>query len=111
MQRRSSSRTSRKACEAEYSRVQAPATLIPSVLVLNTFLLRAGVEGVPAGEVASRSSIVQNTMSPHVTILGHASRCGRHRKSPRPAEPGRPVQSIATPMVRNVTEASLVQIG
>ncbi|MES0040951.1 hypothetical protein [Mesorhizobium sp. M0091] len=43
--------------------MQAPATLIPSVLVLNTFLLRAGVEGVPAGEVASCSSIVQNTMS------------------------------------------------
>ncbi|MER9425911.1 hypothetical protein NKI88_26190 [Mesorhizobium sp. M0317] len=89
--------------------MQAPATLIPSVLVLNTFLLRAGVEGVPAGEVASRSSIVQNTMSLHVKIPGHASRC--RRRISAAGRTGRPVQSVATPMVTNVTEASLVQIG
>ena len=35
-------------------------------------LVRAGAEGVPSGEVASRLSIVQNTMSAHLKILGHA---------------------------------------
>jgi len=35
-------------------------------------LVRAGAEGVPAGEVASRLRIVQNTMSAHLKILGHA---------------------------------------
>jgi DNA-binding transcriptional ArsR family regulator len=35
-------------------------------------LVRAGAEGVPAGEVASRLGIVQNTMSAHLKILGHA---------------------------------------
>ncbi|RFC64727.1 MULTISPECIES: ArsR/SmtB family transcription factor [Mesorhizobium] len=35
-------------------------------------LVRAGPEGVPAGEVASRLGAVQNTMSAHLKILHHA---------------------------------------
>ena len=35
-------------------------------------LVRAGAEGVPAGEVASRLGIVQNTMSAHLKVLDHA---------------------------------------
>lgn len=41
---------------------------------LETFrlLVRAGAEGVPAGEIASRLGIVQNTMSAHLKVLDHA---------------------------------------
>ena len=35
-------------------------------------LVPAGAEGVPAGEVASRLGIVQNTMSAHLKVLDHA---------------------------------------
>jgi DNA-binding transcriptional ArsR family regulator len=35
-------------------------------------LVRAGPEGLPAGEISSRLDIVQNTMSAHLKILGHA---------------------------------------
>lgn len=35
-------------------------------------LVRAGLEGVPAGEIASRLGTVQNTMSAHLKVLDHA---------------------------------------
>ena len=35
-------------------------------------LVRAGADGVPAGEIASRLDTVQNTMSAHLKVLGHA---------------------------------------
>lgn len=35
-------------------------------------LARAGSEGVPAGEIAARLAIVQNTMSAHLKVLDHA---------------------------------------
>ncbi|WP_027052227.1 ArsR/SmtB family transcription factor [Mesorhizobium erdmanii] len=45
-------------------------------------LVRAGAEGVPAGEIAARLGAVQNTMSAHLKTLGqaglvHAEREGR----------------------------------
>lgn len=35
-------------------------------------LVRAGADGMPAGEVASRLDAVQNTMSAHLKVLDHA---------------------------------------
>jgi len=35
-------------------------------------LVKAGAEGVPAGEIAERLGAVQNTMSSHLKILGQA---------------------------------------
>lgn len=35
-------------------------------------LVRAGSDGIPAGEVASRLGTVQNTMSAHLKVLDHA---------------------------------------
>ena len=35
-------------------------------------LVRAGAQGVPAGEIASRLGAVQNTTSAHLKILHHA---------------------------------------
>ncbi|MCV3208121.1 ArsR family transcriptional regulator [Mesorhizobium sp. YC-39] len=35
-------------------------------------LVRAGADGVPAGEVAARLGTVQNTMSAHLKVLDHA---------------------------------------
>lgn len=35
-------------------------------------LVRAGLQGVPAGEIASRLGTVQNTMSAHLKILDQA---------------------------------------
>ena len=35
-------------------------------------LVRAGADGVPAGEIASRLGTVQNTMSAHLKVLDHA---------------------------------------
>ena len=35
-------------------------------------LVRAGAEGVPAGEIASRLDAVQNTVSAHLKVLDHA---------------------------------------
>ncbi|MER9328766.1 metalloregulator ArsR/SmtB family transcription factor [Mesorhizobium sp. M0152] len=45
-------------------------------------LIRAGAEGLPAGEIATRLGAVQNTMSVHLKILGlaglvHSEREGR----------------------------------
>ena len=41
---------------------------------LETFrlLVKAGAEGMPAGEIATRLGTVQNTMSSHLKILTHA---------------------------------------
>ena len=41
---------------------------------LETFrlLVKAGAQGVPAGEIASQLGAVQNTMSAHLKILTHA---------------------------------------
>lgn len=36
-------------------------------------LVRAGGEGMPAGEIATRLGTVQNTMSAHLKILGQAA--------------------------------------
>lgn len=43
-------------------------------------LVRAGAEGVPAGEIASRLEAVQNTVSAHLKVLDHAGliRSERH---------------------------------
>src|SRR5882757_6958074 len=35
-------------------------------------LVKAGADGVPAGEIASRLDTVQNTMSAHLKVLNHA---------------------------------------
>lgn len=35
-------------------------------------LVRAGPEGIPAGEIAARLETVQNTMSAHLKVLAHA---------------------------------------
>lgn len=35
-------------------------------------LVRAGADGVPAGEIASRLEAVQNTVSAHLKVLDHA---------------------------------------
>jgi len=35
-------------------------------------LVRAGPEGVPAGEIATALGAVQNTMSAHLKVLDHA---------------------------------------
>ena len=35
-------------------------------------LVRAGADGLPAGEIASRLGTVQNTMSAHLKVLDHA---------------------------------------
>lgn len=35
-------------------------------------LVRAGSEGVPAGEIAANLGILQNTMSAHLKVMGHA---------------------------------------
>ncbi|AZN73056.1 transcriptional regulator [Georhizobium profundi] len=35
-------------------------------------LVRAGAEGLPAGEIAARLGAVQNTLSAHLKILDHA---------------------------------------
>jgi ArsR family transcriptional regulator len=35
-------------------------------------LIRAGADGLPAGEIASRLDTVQNTMSAHLKVLDHA---------------------------------------
>jgi ArsR family transcriptional regulator, arsenate/arsenite/antimonite-responsive transcriptional repressor len=48
-------------------------------------LVRAGTGGLPAGEIAARLDIVQNTMSAHLKVLHHAGlvRAGREGRSIR----------------------------
>ena len=51
-------------------------------------LVRAGAEGIPAGEVAVRVGAVQNTTSSHLKILTHAGLI-------RPERDGRTVRYMA----------------
>ncbi|MDF7776992.1 metalloregulator ArsR/SmtB family transcription factor [Sphingomonas sp. AOB5] len=41
-------------------------------LAVFRLLVRAGADGLPAGEVAREIGILPNTLSTHLTILGHA---------------------------------------
>ena len=43
-----------------------------SRLAVFRLLVRAGDEGVPAGEIAREIGALPNTLSSHLTILGHA---------------------------------------
>ncbi|MER8719853.1 ArsR family transcriptional regulator [Mesorhizobium sp. M0999] len=58
---------------------------------LETFrlLVRAGFDGIPAGEIASRLGVVQNTMSAHLKVLGHAGLVSTKRE-------GRTVRYVAS---------------
>ncbi|TYR30725.1 helix-turn-helix transcriptional regulator [Mesorhizobium microcysteis] len=51
-------------------------------------LVRAGAEGVPAGEVATRLGAVQNTVSSHLKVLSQAGLI-------RPERDGRVVRYVA----------------
>lgn len=51
-------------------------------------LVRAGVDGVPAGEVAARLGAVQNTVSSHLKVLSQAGLI-------RPERDGRIVRYVA----------------
>jgi len=42
-------------------------------------LMQAGAEGVPAGEIAERLGVLQNTMSTHLAILANAGLIRRMR--------------------------------
>jgi ArsR family transcriptional regulator, arsenate/arsenite/antimonite-responsive transcriptional repressor len=41
-------------------------------LVVFRLLVRAGSDGLPAGEIAREVGVLPNTLSTHLTILGHA---------------------------------------
>lgn len=41
-------------------------------LAVFRLLVRAGADGMPAGEIAREIGILPNTLSTHLTILGHA---------------------------------------
>ena len=41
-------------------------------LAVFRLLVRAGTEGLPAGEIAREVGVLPNSMSTHLTILGHA---------------------------------------
>lgn len=43
-----------------------------SRLAVFRLLVRAGTEGMPAGEIAREIGVLPNTLSTHLTILGHA---------------------------------------
>lgn len=51
-------------------------------------LVRAGAGGLPAGDIASRLDIVQNTMSAHLKVLDHAGLVSAERE-------GRTIRYIA----------------
>jgi DNA-binding transcriptional ArsR family regulator len=51
-------------------------------------LVRAGPEGIPAGEIATRLGAVQNTTSAHLKVLAHAALI-------RPERDGRIVRYVA----------------
>ncbi|MER9138661.1 metalloregulator ArsR/SmtB family transcription factor [Mesorhizobium sp. M0047] len=51
-------------------------------------LVRAGPQGIPAGEIAARLDTVQNTMSAHLKVLAHAGLI-------RPERNGRIVRYVA----------------
>jgi DNA-binding transcriptional ArsR family regulator len=41
-------------------------------LAVFRLLVRAGADGLPAGEIAREVGVLPNTLSSHLTILGHA---------------------------------------
>lgn len=41
-------------------------------LAVFRLLVRAGADGLPAGEIAREVGVLPNTLSTHLTILGHA---------------------------------------
>jgi DNA-binding transcriptional ArsR family regulator len=41
-------------------------------LAVFRLLVRAGADGLPAGEIARELGVLPNTLSSHLTILGHA---------------------------------------
>ena len=41
-------------------------------LAVFRLLVRAGADGLPAGEIAREIGVLPNTLSTHLTILGHA---------------------------------------
>jgi len=41
-------------------------------LAVFRLLVRAGAEGMPAGDIAREVGVLPNTLSTHLTILGHA---------------------------------------
>ena len=41
-------------------------------LAVFRLLVRAGADGLPAGEIARQLGVLPNTLSSHLTILGHA---------------------------------------
>jgi DNA-binding transcriptional ArsR family regulator len=41
-------------------------------LAVFRLLVRAGADGLPAGEIAREVGVLSNTLSTHLTILGHA---------------------------------------
>jgi ArsR family transcriptional regulator len=51
-------------------------------------LVQAGAEGVPAGDIARRLSILQNTMSAHLKVMTHAGLV-------RPEREGRVIRYVA----------------
>ena len=44
----------------------------PSRLAVYRLLVKAGADGLPAGEIARQIEVLPNTLSNHLTILGHA---------------------------------------
>jgi DNA-binding transcriptional ArsR family regulator len=48
-------------------------------LAVFRLLVRAGAEGMTAGEIAREVGVLPNTLSTHLTILGHAGLIGSRR--------------------------------
>lgn len=48
-------------------------------LAVFRLLVRAGADGLPAGEIAREVGVLPNTLSTHLTILGHAGLIGSRR--------------------------------
>jgi len=49
-------------------------------LAVFRLLVRAGADGVPAGEIAREIGVLPNTLSTHLTILGHAGLVSSRRE-------------------------------
>jgi DNA-binding transcriptional ArsR family regulator len=58
--------------EIERAVVILSALAQPTRLAIFRLLLKAGTDGVPAGEVARRLDAPQNTISTHLSTLAHA---------------------------------------